>query len=128
MSDDGRIVAEIAGEGGEILGGDETGTGAVEEEVGPGKDVGEIGVRGGAVGADGALGDLERGEKPVLHRDDLLGEIGGGPEADIGRGKVLFNQREHAGRVPDVTDVDHLPSEAEEDARGAPGGGAGVDS
>ena len=63
----------------------------------------------------------------MLHRDDFLGEIGGGPEADLGAREIFFDEGEDARRVRDVADVDDLPRGAKQDARGATGGSGGAE-
>ena len=40
-----------------------------------------------------------------------------GPERDLDLGEMPVEQRERAGRVPDVADVHALPGTAQQDAR-----------
>jgi hypothetical protein len=47
------------------------------------------------------------------------------PQADLGFGQVFLQEREHAGRVRDVADIDRLPRRAQDDAGPALVAGAG---
>ncbi len=57
---------------------------------------------------DRTFNDFQIGETLMLHRGDLGAQIAGGPQTNFGARQILFNQRQDAGCVRNVTDIDNL--------------------